>query len=104
FLAGGEDAGPVDGGAEHLEPHLGKEGDVLLVVVVEVDGLMAGIEPVGMDGLGHPFGGGVAAVGAVVGHAFALAVHVPCALKLVGGAGAAPKEIITENAHGESPS
>src|SRR5699024_6140866 len=99
LLPGGEDAGPVDGGAEGLEPHLGKQGDVLLVVVVEVDGLVAGVAGAGLRVHGGAVGVGVAAVGAVVGDAVALAVHVPGALELVGGTGAAPQEIVTENAH-----
>ena len=97
--AGGENAGPVDGGAEGLEAHLGEESNVLLVVVVEVDGLMAGIQPVGADSSCHPFRTGVRAIGAQVRDAGAFAIHVPCALELVGCTGTAPQEIITENAH-----
>ena len=99
FPAVGEDAGPVDGGAEGLEAQLGKQGDILLVVVVEIDRLMAGVQTVRVDGGGHPLGHGVGTVGAHIGHAGALAVHIPCALKLVGSTGAAPQEIIAENAH-----
>ena len=100
FPAVGEDAGPVDGGAEGLEAHLGKQGDVLFVVVVEINGFMAGVQTVRVDDGGHPLGHGVGAVGAHIGHAGALAVHIPCTLELVGSTGAAPQEIITENAHG----
>ena len=96
---GGENAGPVDGGAEGLEAHLGEESNVLLVVVVEVDGLMAGIQPVGADSSCHPFRAGVRAIGAQVRDTGAFAIHVPCALELVGCTGTAPQEIITENAH-----
>ena len=39
LVAVGEDAAPAERGAEGLEPHLGKEGYVLLVVVIEVDGV-----------------------------------------------------------------
>ena len=99
FPAVGEDAGPVDGGAEGLEAHLGKQGDILLVVVVKIDRLMAGVQTIRVDGGGHPLGHGVGTVGAHIGHAGALAVHIPCALKLVGSTGAAPQEIIAENAH-----
>ena len=101
--AGGENAGPVDRGAEGLEAHLGEESNVLLVVVVEVDGLMAGIQPVGADSSRHPFRAGVRAIGAQVRDTGAFAIHVPCALELVGCTGTAPQEIITENAHGLSP-
>jgi hypothetical protein len=41
--AGGEDTGPVDGGAEAFEAHFGKEGYVFLIVVIKVNGLMRGI-------------------------------------------------------------
>ena len=89
-LAGREDARPVDGSAEGLEPHLGKEGDVLLVMVVEVDGLMTGIELVRLDGGGKQFRAGVGTVGTHIRDAGTFAVHIPGALKLVGGTGAAP--------------
>ena len=89
--ASGEDAGPVDGGAEGLEAHLGEESNVLLVVVVEVDGLMAGIQPVGADSSCHPFRAGVRAIGAQVRDTGAFAIHVPCALELVGCTGPAPQ-------------
>ena len=100
LYAGGEDAGPVDGGAEGLEAHLGEEGDVLFVVVVEINGFVAGVQPVGADAGGHPFRAGMGAIGAHIGHTGALAVHIPGTLKLVGGTGAAPQEIITKNTHG----
>ena len=101
--AGGEDTGPVDGGAEGLEAHLGKEGNVLLVVVVEVDRLMAGVQPVRADGGGDPLGHRMGTVGAHIRHAGTLAVHIPCTLELVGGTGAAPQKVIAENAHVFSP-
>ena len=96
LLPGGEDAGPVDGGAENLESHLGKEGDVLLVVMVKVNGFVTRIELVWADGSCHPFGSGYAAVGAMIGDALPFAVQVPASLKLVGGAGAAPEEAFWE--------
>ena len=48
----------------------------------------------------YPLGVGVGTVGAHIRHAGTLAVHVPCTLKLVGGTGTAPQEIITKNTHG----
>ena len=101
--ARGENAGPVDGSSEGLEAHLSEQGDVLFVVVVEINGLMAWIEPVRANGRRHPFGAGVGAVGAQVRDAGAFAVHIPCAFELVGGTGAAPQEIIAENAHSFTP-
>ena len=100
FPAVGEDAGPVDGGAEGLKAHLRKEGNVLFVVVIEINGLVAGVQTVGADAGGYPLGVGVGTVGAHIRHAGTLAVHVPCTLKLVGGTGTAPQEIITKNTHG----
>ena len=45
----GEDATPGDGHAEHLEAHLGKEGDVLLIAMIEVDAVVVGIQLVGVN-------------------------------------------------------
>ncbi|MPN15128.1 hypothetical protein SDC9_162457 [bioreactor metagenome] len=87
---GGENAGPVDRGAKHLKPHLGKQGNVLFVVVVKIDRFPAGVTGAGPQLFSDPFRRGVAAAGAMVRHAVALAVHIPRALKLVCGAGAAP--------------
>jgi hypothetical protein len=67
--------------------------------MVEVDGLVRGIEPVGADLGGDPLGYGVAAVGTQIGDRRALAVHVPATFELVGGGGPAPKEILAEYAH-----
>ena len=99
FPAVGEDAGPVDGGAEGLEAHLSKEGDILFVVMIEINGLVAGVQTVGTDAGGHPFRAGVGTVGTHIRHAGAFAVHIPCTLELIGSAGTAPQKIITENAH-----
>ncbi len=103
LFARGEDAAHLDGQAEALEAHLRKEGDVLLVVVVEVDALVAGIVRVGthtgrrhharlVDGAAHDD----------VGHREALAVGVVAALKLVGSGGAAPQEPFGK-CHGRTP-
>ena len=43
IVAVGQDAGPRDGQAVAPEAHLGEEGDVLLEVVVHVDGFVRGI-------------------------------------------------------------
>ena len=97
------DAGPVHGGAEHVEAHLGKEVDVLLVVMVKVDGLMARVELVGPDVDGDPLLLVEHATDAVVNHAVALAVHVPGALELVGRARATPQKVVPQHSHGLFP-
>ena len=97
--ASGEDAGPVDGGAEGLEAHLRKQSNVLFVVVVEVDGFMTGVQAVRVDVGGHPLRAGVGAVGTHIRYAGAFAVHVPGTLELVGCTCTAPQEIIAENTH-----
>ncbi len=97
--AGGEDTSPVDGGTEGLETHFSEEGDVLFVVVVEINGLVAGVQTVGADAGGHPFRAGVGTVGTHIRHAGTFAVHIPCTLELIGSAGTAPQKIITKNAH-----
>ena len=43
LVAHREDAAPVDGGAEDLHAHLAEELDVLAIVMIEVDALVAGI-------------------------------------------------------------
>ena len=95
----GEDAGPCDGGAEALEAHLGKQADVLLVVVVKIDGVVAGVILAGQNAVGDPAGGLDVACGDHVGNAQALAVFLVGAFQLVGGHSAAPQEIFAET-HG----
>ena len=94
----GEDAGPGDGHAEALESHLGHQGDVFLVMVVEVDSLMGGVDMVGVGGQhGHAAGGHrkpVLAGGDDIVGAKSLAALLPGALALVGGGGAAPKKVL----------
>ena len=95
-VAVGEDTAPGDGHAEHVEAHLGEQRDILLVVMVEIDAVMVGIEAVGVDidrDLARLL---VAAAQEVVVDGSAAAVHVPSALKLVGGGGATPIETLGE--------
>ena len=40
----GEQARPLDGNAQALKAHLGKEGDVLLVVMVKIDAVALGVD------------------------------------------------------------
>ena len=109
FLAGGEDAGPCNGNAQHGKAHLGKQLQVFFVMMVEVDAAALGI--IGIIRVGH--GGsnvcvvhgnmglvilhvGVGLVGGNIGHAGAFAIHVPCALYLVRGNSAAPEKAFGE--------
>ena len=92
-VAVGEDAAPLRGEAEALEAHLAKEVDVLLKVMVEVDGLVAGV----VDSLLHARRRNHArlvhrAARDDVRHAEALAVRVVAALKLVSRRRAAPQK------------
>ena len=94
--AGGKDATPVDGGTKDVKAHLGKEGYVLLVVMIEVYGLMTRIELPRIDVdrndlllVEHPSL-------AVIGYRVTLAIKVPRTLELVRGAGAAPQEPLLE--------
>ena len=99
----GEDAAPGDGHAKHVEAHLGKERDVLLVAVIEVDAVVVGVEHVGTDVERDLARALEAAAGKVVIHRGAAAVHVPRALKLVGRRRAAPEEALREsNCHDRS--
>ena len=109
FLAGGEDASPCNGNAQHGKAHLGKQLQVFFVMMVEVDAAALGI--IGIIRVGH--GGsnvcvvhgnmglvilhvGVGLVGGNIGHAGAFAIHVPCALYLVRGNSAAPEKAFGE--------
>ena len=96
IVAVGEDAAPGDGHAEHVEAHLGEQRDVFLVVMVEVDAVMIGVEAVGVDVDCNLTRLLVAAAQEMVVDGRTAAVHVPSALKLVGGGGATPIETLGE--------
>ena len=103
LLARGEDAAPRDGHAEHVETHLGEERDVLLVAVVEVDAVVVGVEPVGVN-LDRDLTRGVhRAAEEVVVHGRTAPVHVPRALELVGRRRAAPVEALREGNRHDAP-
>ena len=89
----GEDPGPCDGHPVALEAHLGKEFDVLLVVVIEVDGLVAGVVTAGVDAIVDLPLFALGAAHFDVGHAQALAAGVVSAFALVGGRRAAPQKV-----------
>ena len=95
-VAVGEDTAPGDGHAEHIEAHLGEQRDVFLVVMVEIDTVMIGVEAVGVDVDRNLTRLLVAASQEVVVDGRTAAVHVPSALKLVGGGGATPIETLGE--------
>ena len=97
----GEDAGPRQAHAEGLKAHLGKEGDVFLVVVVEIDASLRGIVIAVLEFEHFTLTGDHrVALGAVRSHIHvgqAAAVHVVGALALVSSRRAAPQEVITES-------
>ncbi len=101
LVAVGEDAGPGQAHTEGLKAHLGKEGDVLLVMVIEID---AGLRRIVIAVLEVEHlalaGDHRIALGAVRSHVHVgqtAAVHVVGALALVGSRRAAPQEVITES-------
>ena len=96
IVAVGEDTAPGDGHAEHAEAHLGEQRNVLLVVMVEIDAVMVGVETIGVDVDRNLTRLLVAAAQEVVVDGRTAAVHVPSALKLVGGGGATPIEALGE--------
>ena len=97
----GEDTGPRQTHAEGLKAHLGKESNILFVVVIEIDASLRRIviavlevEHLALAG-DHRI-----ALGAVRSHVHVgqtAAVHVVGALALVGSRCAAPQEVITES-------
>ena len=97
----GEDAGPRQAHTEGLKAHLGKEGDVFLVVVVEIDASLRGIVIAVLEFEHFTLTGDHrVALGAVRSHIHvgqAAAVHVVGALALVSSRRAAPQEVITES-------
>ena len=109
FLASGEDPGPCDGDAQHGKAHLGKQGKIFFIMMIEVDAAALGI--IGIIRVGH--GGSnvcvvhgnmglvilhvrIGLIGGNVRHAGALAVHIPCAFYLVRSNSAAPEKTFGE--------
>ena len=95
-VAVGKDTAPGDGHAEHGKAHLGEQRDVLLVVMVEIDTVMIGVEAVGVDVDRNLTRLLVAAAQEMIVDRSTAAVHVPSALKLVGSGGATPIETLGE--------
>ena len=97
----GEDAGPCQAHAEGLKAHLGEEGDVLLVVMVEIDaglrGIVVAILEVEHLTLAGDHRVALSAVRRHVHVSQAATVHVVGTLALVGSRRAAPQEVFTES-------
>ena len=103
IIAVRQDAGPRNGQPEALEAHLGKEGDVLFIMMIQVNGFMAGIIVL-IVACQHfqPAQRHREAVGTKRGHIHggkALAACLPCTLALVGSGGTAPQKIFRKTAH-----
>ena len=96
----GEDAGPADGQAVAVPAHARKEFNVLVVMVVVVDGHMAGIVGIRLQGDGLAALDPLTAHCHDVGGAQALAALSVAALDLVGSGGAAPEEIFGKRHNG----
>ena len=96
FHSGRENARPVDGHAKDLEAHLGRQSDVLFVVMIKIGRLAAGIQGPFFKHRCHALGRSVAAVGAVIRYGSALAVHIPGTFVLICGGRAAPQKIFSE--------
>ena len=100
IVAVGEDARPLHAHAVAPKAHLGKELDVLVPVVVEVHGLVAGVPDVVAYGAGDAARLAHGSACDHVGDRWALAALVPTALVLVGGGGPAPEEVLGESGDG----
>ena len=90
-VAVGDDAGPADGETVGFDTELFHQGDVFTVAVINIAGNIAGIAEANVPG------GGV--VAEIVPDARALAVFVPGAFALIGGAGNAPEEVFRKLFH-----
>ena len=101
LVAVGEDAGPGQAHAEGLKAHLGKEGDVLLVVMVKIDAGLGGVVIAVLEvehlALARDHRVALGAVRCHIHVGQAAAIHVVGALALVGSRRAAPQEVITES-------
>ena len=97
----GEDAGPSQAHTEGLKAHLGKESNVLLLVVIEIDAGLRGIVIAVLEVEHFTLAGDHRiALGAVRSHVHvgkAAAVHVIGALALVGSRRAAPQKVFTKS-------
>ena len=94
----GVETGPGDGGAKHGEAHLGHQGDVLPIAVIEVDGPVAWVELVILQGdallLAEFDRHAARAMGDHVYRGQPLAPLEIAALRLIGGQGTAPEKAL----------
>ena len=93
FIALRKDARPVDGHSEALEAHLGKQRDVLFVMVVKIHGFMARVVVALHDLCMNLARDAVACTFFHVGNAQALAIRLVGTFVLVGGGRTAPQEL-----------
>ena len=97
FIAMGEQPRPVDGQAEHRKAHLGKEGNILFVPMVEIYSLMAGVKYIGPQFLVENARVLARTGSQVVNKTGSFAILVPGTLALVGACRAAPEKTLRES-------
>ena len=103
----GVNTAPGNAQAVALKAHLREQGDVLLVVMVKINGLMAGIL-ISLLALQHSSGAvhhrpALRAGGDQVHIGQTSAVHVVSALALIGGRRAAPQKVFRKTSHMKPP-
>ena len=122
FIAQREDAAPVDAHTKALEAHFPHKRNILFVMVVKVAGTVGGVIMIFktsklclfrfierkhhlfvhtairhlVSNIAH-FGTGTASAAIVTAHA--LTLGIPAALKLIGGSGTTPEEILCKSSH-----
>lgn len=102
-IAVGQDARPCNGQPEALEAHLCKQGDILFIMVIQVNGFVAGVEmrivTIQHLHIARCHRETIRAEGGHIHRGKTLAVCLPCTLALVGGGSAAPQKALGEFAH-----
>ena len=88
-----KNASPVDGKAEHLKPHVRKEGNVLLIVVVKINGLMGGVGIFRIHPRLNPSGYRMGAAGQYIRNRYSLSITRPGPFALISRYRAAPKKM-----------
>ena len=102
-IAVGQDAGPRNGQPEALETHLRKQSDIFFIMVIQVNGLVAGVEmrvvAVQHFHIARCHRKTIRAKGGHIHRGKPLAVCLPCALALIGGGSTAPQKTFGKAAH-----
>jgi len=102
-IAVGQDARPCNGQPEALEAHLCKQGDILFIMVIQVNGFVAGVEmrivTIQHLHIARCHRETIRAEGGHIHRGKTLAVCLPCTLALVGGGSAAPQKALGKFAH-----